>query len=62
MIERLAVLSLWVAAMSGVVGILSTLCGCVDVATYMAYAGGVGYTVAAGCAWRIIARDEEPRT
>jgi hypothetical protein len=60
MIERMAVLSMWVAAMSGVVGILSTLCGCQGVATYMAYAGGVGYTVAAGCAWRIISRDEGP--
>ena len=56
MIERMTILSMWVAAMSGVVGILSSMCGCDAVAMAMAYVGGAGYTAAAACGWRIVSR------
>ena len=55
--KRLAILSMWVAAMAGVVGIIATHCGCDDVAIRMAYVGGCGYTTAAVCVWRIVAND-----
>ena len=57
MIERMIILSMWVAAMSGVVGVIATMCECGDVALRMAYVGGAGYTAAAACAWRIVSRD-----
>ena len=56
MIERMIILSMWVAAMSGVIGILSSMCGCEGVAMAMAYVGGAGYTMAAACGWRIVSR------
>jgi len=42
--------------MSGVAGILASMCGCDRWAMAMAYVGGAGYTVAAACGWRIVSR------
>ena len=60
MIERLTILSMWVAAMAGVVGIICTLrCDmpeCDAWALRMAYVGGAGYTVAAACGWHLVSR------
>lgn len=60
MIERLVVLSMWIAAMSGVVGIICTMrCTmpeCDGWALRMAYIGGAAYTVAAACGWHLVSR------
>jgi hypothetical protein len=57
MIDRLAVFSFWLASMAGVVGIVAKHAQCDEVAVRCAYIGGVGYTLAAACVWRIVVRD-----
>ncbi len=60
MIERMIILAMWVAAMSGVIGIICTLqCTMSEGdawAIRMAYIGGAGYTAAAACGWHLVSR------